>query len=87
MTGSARAAGRLPARPGRGLGDAGPRRSLLCLTLAWSLDDARWVLGRETYLDFLAVASPPAASSSGSSARRSAGVAGRPTWSGRSSRP
>ena len=26
---------------------------LLSMTLAWSLDDARWVLGRETYLDFL----------------------------------
>ncbi len=29
---------------------------LLCLTFAWSLDDARWVLGRETYLDFLPMA-------------------------------
>lgn len=29
---------------------------LLCLTFAWSLDDARWVLGRATYLDFLPVA-------------------------------
>lgn len=29
---------------------------LVCLTLAWSLDDARWVLGRETYLDFLPLA-------------------------------
>ena len=29
---------------------------LLCLTLAWSFDDARWVLGRETYLDFLPLA-------------------------------
>jgi transglutaminase-like putative cysteine protease len=28
---------------------------LLCLTFAWSLDDARWVLGRETYLDFLPI--------------------------------
>ncbi len=26
---------------------------LLCLTFAWSLDDARWVLGRNEYLDFL----------------------------------
>jgi len=26
---------------------------LLCLTFAWSLDDARWVLGRKEYLDFL----------------------------------
>jgi transglutaminase-like putative cysteine protease len=26
---------------------------LLCLTFAWSLDDARWVLGRPEYLDFL----------------------------------
>ena len=25
------------------------------MTLAWSLDDARWVLGRETYLDFLPI--------------------------------
>ncbi len=29
---------------------------LLCLTFAWALDDARWVLGRETYLDFLPLA-------------------------------
>jgi transglutaminase-like putative cysteine protease len=29
---------------------------VLCLTLALSLDDARWVLGRETYLDFLPIA-------------------------------
>ncbi len=26
---------------------------LLCLTFGWSLDDARWVLGRPEYLDFL----------------------------------
>ena len=26
---------------------------LLCLTLAWSVDGARWVLGRDEYLDFL----------------------------------
>ncbi|MGZ8514350.1 MAG: transglutaminase domain-containing protein [Candidatus Limnocylindrales bacterium] len=26
---------------------------LLCLTFAWSVDDARWVLGRPEYLDFL----------------------------------
>ncbi len=26
---------------------------ILCLTFAWSLDDARWVLGRPEYLDFL----------------------------------
>ncbi len=26
---------------------------VLCLTFAWSLDDARWVLGRNEYLDFL----------------------------------
>lgn len=29
---------------------------LMCMTFAWSLDDARWVLGRETYLDFLPLA-------------------------------
>lgn len=29
---------------------------LLALTFAWSVDDARWVLGRETYLDFLPLA-------------------------------
>ncbi|MEX1169438.1 MAG: transglutaminase domain-containing protein [Chloroflexota bacterium] len=29
---------------------------LLSMTLAWSLDDARWVLGRATYLDFLPLA-------------------------------
>lgn len=29
---------------------------VLCYTFALSLDDARWVLGRETYLDFLPVA-------------------------------
>ena len=27
---------------------------LLCLTLAWSVDGARYVLGRDEYLDFLA---------------------------------
>src|SRR6478736_6928969 len=26
---------------------------LLCLTLAWSVDGARYVLGRDEYLDFL----------------------------------
>ena len=49
---------------------------LMCLTLAWSLDDARWVLGRDEYLDFLRAAPRSAASWSGSSARRSAGAAG-----------
>ena len=29
---------------------------LMCMTFAWSLDDARWVLGRETFLDFLPLA-------------------------------
>ena len=29
---------------------------LICLTLAWTIDDARWVLGRSTYLDYLVVA-------------------------------
>ena len=29
---------------------------LLCLTLAWAVDDVRWVLGRDAYLDFLPMA-------------------------------
>ena len=29
---------------------------VVCLVLAWSLDDARWVLGREAYTDFLSIA-------------------------------
>lgn len=29
---------------------------LICLTLAWTIDDARWVLGRAEYLDYLVVA-------------------------------
>ncbi len=29
---------------------------MMCLTLAWTLDDARWVLGRPEYLDYLVVA-------------------------------
>ena len=29
---------------------------LICLTMAWALDDARWVLGRAKYLDYLVVA-------------------------------
>src|SRR4249919_3361754 len=29
---------------------------LLCLTLAWSVDGARYVLGRDEYLDFLVYA-------------------------------
>lgn len=29
---------------------------LLCLTMAWAIDDARWVLGRDPYTDFLAIA-------------------------------
>jgi transglutaminase-like putative cysteine protease len=43
---------RLPAAPAEGWATLG-LTFLLCMTLAWSLDDARWVLGRETYLDFL----------------------------------
>ena len=48
-------AARLPLAPVEGWATPG-LTLLLCLTLAWSLDDARWVLGRETYLDFLQVA-------------------------------
>jgi hypothetical protein len=29
---------------------------LICLTMAWALDDARWVLGRDQFLDFLPAA-------------------------------
>jgi transglutaminase-like putative cysteine protease len=29
---------------------------LICLTLAWSMDGVRWVLGRDEYLDYLVVA-------------------------------
>ena len=29
---------------------------LICLTMAWSLDDARWVLGNPRYLDLLVIA-------------------------------
>jgi transglutaminase-like putative cysteine protease len=43
---------RLPLAPSEGWVTLG-LVVLLVLTLAWSLDDARWVLGRETYLDFL----------------------------------
>jgi hypothetical protein len=46
---------RLPLAPAEGWVTPG-LTLLLCLTLAWSLDDARWVLGRATYLDFLQVA-------------------------------
>jgi transglutaminase-like putative cysteine protease len=50
-----RANGRLPFAPAEGWVTLG-LILLLNLTLAWSLDDARWVLGRETYLDFLPLA-------------------------------
>ena len=46
---------RLPLAPAEGWATLG-LMLLLCMTLAWSLDDARWVLGRETYLDFLPIA-------------------------------
>jgi hypothetical protein len=49
------ASGRIPLVPAEGWATLG-LTLLLCLTLAWSLDDARWVLGRETYLDFLPLA-------------------------------
>ena len=45
-----------PARTGRGLADARPACSCMCLTLAWAIDDARWVLGRPEYLDLLVLA-------------------------------
>ena len=43
---------RLPLAPAEGWVTLG-LTLLLCLTLAWSLDNARWVLGRDSYLDFL----------------------------------
>jgi transglutaminase-like putative cysteine protease len=43
---------RIPLAPAEGWPTLG-LAILLCLTLAWSLDDARWVLGRIEYLDFL----------------------------------
>ncbi len=46
---------RLPLVPAEGWVTVG-LTLILGLTLAWSLDDARWVLGRETYLDFLPLA-------------------------------
>ena len=29
---------------------------VICLTMAWALDDARWVLGQAKFLDYLVVA-------------------------------
>lgn len=29
--------------------------TLVCLTMAWAIDDARWVLGRANYLDYLVI--------------------------------
>ena len=43
---------RIPLAPIEGWATVG-LALLLCLTFAWSLDDARWVLGRPEYLDFL----------------------------------
>lgn len=43
---------RIPLTPAEGWPTLG-LAILLCLTFAWSLDDARWVLGRNEYLDFL----------------------------------
>jgi len=43
---------RIPLAPVEGWATVG-LTILLCLTFAWSLDDARWVLGRNEYLDFL----------------------------------
>ena len=43
---------RIPLAPAEGWPTLG-LAILLCLTFAWSLDDARWVLGRNEYLDFL----------------------------------
>ena len=43
---------RIPLSPAEGWPTLG-LAILLCLTFAWSLDDARWVLGRNEYLDFL----------------------------------
>jgi len=43
---------RIPLAPAEGWSTVG-LTLLLCLTFAWSLDDARWVLGRPNWLDFL----------------------------------
>jgi len=55
MSQPARRTDRLPLAPVEGWATLG-LVLLLCLTFALSLDDARWVLGRETYLDFLPLA-------------------------------
>lgn len=54
MNGIAGRNARLPLAPVEGWVTLG-LTLVLSLTLAWSLDDARWVLGRATYLDFLPV--------------------------------
>ena len=30
--------------------------TLICLTMAWAIDDSRWVLGQDRFLDFLPLA-------------------------------
>ena len=50
----------------------------MCLSLAWSLDDAILVLGDPDTTDFLS-GPPSVASRSGRSGRPSDGAAGRPT--------
>jgi len=47
--------GRIPRSPGEGWVSLG-LVLLLAMTIAWSLDDAAWVHGREAYTDFLSLA-------------------------------
>ncbi len=55
MTRISVAGSRLPTAPAEGWLTVG-LTLLMCLTLAASLDDARWVLGRASFLDFLPLA-------------------------------
>ena len=49
---------------------------LMCLTLAWSIDDVGWVLGNEEYLDFLVHRGSRRRARRVRRRRRSAGAAG-----------
>ena len=46
---------RMPLAPAEGWSTLG-LVILICLTMAWAMDDAAWVLGREKYLDYLPLA-------------------------------
>ena len=64
---------RMPLAPAEGWSTLG-LVILICLTMAWAMDDAAWVLV-EKYLDYLPLAAIGGVLS-GSSARRSVGGAG-----------